>query len=191
MTGKIDGHSLSVGETLFAVGPSLYDSSVQALWVYMSSTRSRCADIAANKMHKNMSELQMTVFTVPPANGTPSPPSPAAYPAQTIENITTMEAPATSTPVSWGAFSMTDSTCQQVYPGALGSKVNVTGGTVTIKSFNAIAGGTASGTFTLVMGAQGDKVSGDFEAAYCPALSTQLATPTTDATGPGQTTCAD
>ena len=191
ITGKIDGNSLSVGETLFAVGPSLYDASVQALWVYMSSNRNRCADIAAKTDRKNMSELQMTVFKVPPANGTPTPPSAGTYNADSIEDISTLQPPPVSTSVSWGLFAMTDATCQQVYSGAAGSKVGVTGGTVTLKSFSAMTGGTASGSFTFTVGTQGDKVSGDFDAAYCPALSAALAAPTTDATGPGLNTCAN
>lgn len=191
MNGKVDGHSLAVGDTLFAIGPSLYSNTVQALWIIMSSTGNTCDDIAANKTHKNMSELALTVFMVPPSGGTPSPPSPAAYPAQSVESITTLDAPAASTPVAWAAFSMTDGTCQQVYQGAAGSKVGATGGTVDVKSFNAVSGGVATGTYKLVMGSQGDKISGDFAATYCPALSSLLTTPNASAGGPGSDTCVN
>ncbi|HLL55129.1 MAG TPA: hypothetical protein VK447_16355 [Myxococcaceae bacterium] len=154
VSGTVRGAQLSAQDAVFDVINSSSGGG-QTFVLYIGDTPNLCQKIKANQTAKNSASFVVVAGVVDNAGNTGA----LANGDYTVYPFS--EADATGK-VAFTVFDKYDGTCRST----LGSNTPTgTGGKVTLNSFSAKEGGTASGTFEVFFGA--DKVTGNFNATYC------------------------
>jgi hypothetical protein len=154
VSGTVKGAQLSAQDAVFDVINSSSGGG-QTFVLYIGDSPKLCEKIKANQTVKNSTSFVVVAGNVDNSGNT------TALSSGDFTVYPFSEADATGK-VAFTVFDKYDGTCRST----MGTTTPTgTGGKVTLNSFSAKEGGTASGTFEVFFGA--DKVTGNFNATYC------------------------
>lgn len=158
VSGTVSGTTFTVNDAIFASMKDAQTGAESGALIVLASVADVCTTMKAKKDPKNASAVGVALMHMD-AQGKSLPLVAGDYP---ILDLSTM----TSPPSFFASvvFTNTDATCKDMMAEG---KSQAASGTVKLTAYDAKAGGKAEGTFDVVVGSQGDKVTGSFGATFC------------------------
>ncbi len=160
-SGSVAGFSLSPRDVMFL--NLAYGGSTPALELFVSNTANLCRDFKDNRQPKNSTFMVLTLVEYEvPAQGAATAKTPTAGEFRIAPGGVATQSGRYMT----GRFDSLNSNCGSLVASTAGT---LTAGSLTVKSFDASAGGLLKGSFDLSFGS--DRITGQLNATWCDAPS--------------------
>lgn len=158
VSGSVGGVTMNVADAVFAVLKSDAGKS-EGLLVILADKPNICTSLKANREPKSATALTMMLYRVTQTD----------ILAPDVGDYTVIDSNPTSAGNYAGAsFTRTDANCTNSLSASASSGKS---GLIKVTGLKAEANGNATGSFDITFGA-GDKVTGNFNAAFCDAVLT-------------------